>query len=300
MCIIASKPAGVEMPSDIYLNNMFNSNPDGAGLMYAWNGKVYIEKGFMNKEDFFKRLRKLSEEYNMTELPMVMHFRITTHGGTKPDNCHPFPISDSMGMLKKTKCKTDVGVAHNGIISVTPRNKEISDTMEYIAGQLAPLKRAVRYFYKSKDLMQMIHHAIDSKMVIMDESGNMYYIGDFWEEKGVKYSNTSYKYDAYCFREFPYNADAWYEEDGMYELKYLMWLDGTKGEYVKVKNGELYDGDDFAIDNKNNVYYFDMEAGMFVRIYHAEALKDNGTALRYDKKSKNICRELIMKEEYYE
>lgn len=33
MCIIAAKPAGVEMPSDEILRTMWNNNNDGAGFM---------------------------------------------------------------------------------------------------------------------------------------------------------------------------------------------------------------------------------------------------------------------------
>ena len=185
MCIIAAKPAGVNMPEDKILENMWNRNDDGAGFMYAVNGKVYIEKGFMKYKDLKTRLDQLGRKYNLRKLPMVMHFRITTHGGTKPENCHPFPISDSVGMLKKLKLTTSIGVAHNGIIPISPR-KDISDTMEYIASQLAPLSKAVPMFYKDKNLMQMTANAIDSKMAFLTGDGKIYTIGDFIADKGIK------------------------------------------------------------------------------------------------------------------
>lgn len=42
MCIIAAKPAGVEMPSDEILRTMWNNNNDGACFMWAANGRVHI------------------------------------------------------------------------------------------------------------------------------------------------------------------------------------------------------------------------------------------------------------------
>lgn len=45
MCIIAVKPAGIKMPERDQIEIMWHNNPDGAGIMYSLNGKVYIEKG---------------------------------------------------------------------------------------------------------------------------------------------------------------------------------------------------------------------------------------------------------------
>ena len=191
MCIIAAKPAGVAMPSRDTIRTMWDGNRDGAGLMYLDGGKVTIEKGFMTYKSFAKKLDQLEKRLDLTRTPVVMHFRITTHGGTKPENCHPFPITDSIGALKKLTSRTDVGVAHNGIIHIIPRSG-ISDTMEYIASQLAPLKRALPRFYENKNAMLLVKNAIDSKMAFLTKEGKIYTVGDFVTDKGVLYSNRSY------------------------------------------------------------------------------------------------------------
>lgn len=303
MCIIAAKPAGVEMPNYEYIRNMFSNNDDGAGIMYAANGKVHIEKGFMKEVDFTKRLAELSEIYNLKDMSMVMHFRITTHGGTKPENCHPFPITDSKGMLKKLRCRTDVGVAHNGIIDITPKDKTISDTMEYIASQMAPLKRAVPNFYKNKDLLEMIYNAIDSKMVIMNEKGDLIYIGTFIEEDGVKYSNLSYAYSYKNYRSFPYaysltGGDCpFYGEEEFVEM-YLMLLDETKGEYVTNSSGGMFSGE-YAIDEDNNVYEYDNCYGMFTINESLAAYNSSNMPLRFKVNSPNTIEELVYVGPYY-
>ena len=154
------------MPGNDTLRTMWNVNSDGAGFMYVEKGAVRIEKGFMKYKNFIKALEKVGARLDLTATPVVMHFRITTHGGTRPENTHPFPITESLGALKKLKSTTDVGVAHNGIIPITPR-KGISDTMEYVLSQLAPLKKALPTFYKNKYAMQLIENAIDSKMAFL-------------------------------------------------------------------------------------------------------------------------------------
>lgn len=297
MCIIASKPAGVEMPRAEYIRNMFKNNGDGAGLMYAANDKVYIEKGFMNYESFLEKLSTLDDVYDLKKLPLVMHFRITTHGGTKPENCHPFPVTESEGMLKKLRCSTDVGVAHNGIIDITPR-KGISDTMEYIISQLAPLKRAVPKFYENKWLLKMIYNAIDSKMVIMNNKGQMTYIGEFKEESGVKYSNTSYAY-SYKYSSFPYSCYGYddeelygQEEQWYYECKDLMYVNELDGEYVTNYKDEIVSGD-YAIDKNGYVYAFSDALGMFTRMYTYHAWDASGDQLIYNPLSEWIDEEIV-------
>ena len=122
MCIIVVKKAGKAAPSDEMFENMWNHNPDGAGFMYTANGGVCIEKGFMEYKDFYKAYKRVEGKIDTVQTPMIFHFRITTHGGTSPENTHPFPVTDNLSVLRKLMCKTSLGVAHNGILSVQPRS----------------------------------------------------------------------------------------------------------------------------------------------------------------------------------
>ena len=155
MCIIAAKPAGVKMPDDETISRMWYRNHDGAGIMYAKDGKVRIDKGFMKLEDLKAHLEKVRRTVDLDKTAVVMHFRITTHGGTCPENCHPFPITRSIKLLKSLHQAAPIGIAHNGIIPIQPR-KGISDTMEYIASQLAPLYDMNRQFVKDKYAMELV------------------------------------------------------------------------------------------------------------------------------------------------
>ena len=138
-------------------------------------------------------LRGLEKKVDVTNTPIILHFRITTSGGTSPGNTHPFPITEKLPLLQMTKSKAPLAVAHNGIIDIKPSQKDISDTMEYIISQLAPLYQLKKDFYKHEAGKKLVYNAIKSKMAIMDGNGYIATIGDFVEADGILYSNASYK-----------------------------------------------------------------------------------------------------------
>lgn len=315
MCIVCVKPAGVSMPDQTSINNMWHNNPDGAGLMYAINNKVIIEKGFMALSDFNDCLSKLAKKYDLTKLPMVLHFRIGTAGGNIPENTHPFPITDSIGALKKLRIDAPIGVAHNGIIDVKPRQKDISDTMEYIASQLAPLRRAVNDFYKDKNLMLMIENAITSKMAFLTKEGDIYTIGSFQKEGGLLYSNSSYLYA----NQYRYLSGAWYSYEGLNNddfylahksvkaARMLMYLDDfddscdfvESSSYAIDENGEFFDGYDniIAIDEHYGVYVYDIDADAFREIPNAHVFDAIGNHINFDINMASSCEVLLAKQD---
>lgn len=288
MCVICCKPAGVDLPKQEYIDNMWTRNSDGAGIMYALDGRVHIIKGFMDYSAFKEALDNLDDAYDLKSLPMVMHFRITTHGGTKPENCHPFPVTESLGKLQKLVQTTSLGVAHNGIIDITPR-KGISDTMEYILSQLSLLYKAVPDFYRNKLLMRMVSNAIDSKMALLTDKGEIYTIGNFEVEDGIMYSNTSYKYgwgfkNSYYAHSDYLLPEHWevYDYAGKTTYRNIMWLDD--GEYVVTPEGDWLEGD-FGIDAYGYVYHWDYDYDALVKKPGYAAFDCNGMPLKFNLKS---------------
>ena len=305
MCIIAAKAKGIKMPDRKTIRTMWYGNPDGAGLMYAENGKVHIEKGFMRLSDFEKYLDKLEKKIDTTATAIVMHFRITTHGGTKPENTHPFPITDSLKRLQLTHCVAPIGVAHNGVISITPRSREISDTMEYIASQLAPLSKALPNFYDSADAMRLIQNAIRSRMVFLTGDGELYRTGDFVEHEGVWYSNTSYlgrtrygtvydwgKSGNWCTVSSTKSHNKG-KNKGKGKAKNakhdeptstaLMWVGtASEGSYVVTGDGNIMEGEDFLIDIDGNVYLYDWEMDACSPLEKASAFTGSGLPMRFN------------------
>lgn len=295
MCIIAAKPAGIAMPSRDTIRTMWDGNKDGAGLMYVADGRVHIFKGFMKYKAFAKKLDELEKKLDLTKTPVVMHFRITTHGGTKPENTHPFPITDSVGALKKLVANTDVGVAHNGIIPIHPR-AGISDTMEYIASQLAPLKRALPRFYDNKHAMTLIENAIESKMAFLTKEGKIYTVGHFIEDGGILYSNGSYikpsmRYrstSVSCYGNWDYDwrdyEDEWEQMNAPFvpddSVSMLCWLEDS--DYVIADDGQWFEGLDFLIDCAGVVYMYDYHNDAAIALRGYSAFNAEGVSKRYD------------------
>ena len=264
MCVIAVKPAGVKMPAETTIENCWYNNPDGAGLMYATDGTVQIEKGFMTLKDFKAALKQLERSIDTTNTPVIMHFRITTHGATSPGNTHPFPVTEKLPLLQMTKLKTPLAVAHNGIIDIKPSKKDISDTMEYIITQLAPLYQLKKDFYKQPAGKKLVYNFIKSKMAFLDGSGRIETVGDFiTENDGVLYSNASYKariiyhkwdiWDDYSLQ--------WYEPE---HGKYMSWL--TEDDGYIISKGTILSADYYLTDKQGNLYRYDIEADVAIPI----------------------------------
>lgn len=279
MCIIAIKPAGIKMPTTTTIENMWHNNSDGAGLMYATGKTVHIEKGFMTLKSFKAALKRLEESIDVTNAPIVLHFRITTHGGTSPGNTHPFPVTEKLPLLQMKKCRAPLAVAHNGIIDIKPSRKDVSDTMEYIINQLAPLYQLKKDFYKEAAGKKLVYNAIKSKMVFLDSAGNIETVGDFITgDDGILYSNASYKarilYHNWDLWDF---GKEWYEKHG----KYMSWL--TEDDGYIISEGSLMSAEYHLTDRQGNLYRYDIQADIAIPI--------NGTLYNHAGKAINAFKE---------
>lgn len=267
MCIIAAKPAGVPMPDAAALRAMWDNNPDGAGLMYAHNGRVTIDKGYMTWESWQAALAALCASQDVSALPVVLHCRIRTHGRVSPECCHPFPISGSLGMLRKLHCTAPVGVAHNGVIPGSAPPKGASDTMDYVTNILAPLNKALPRWYKDIPALELVRNTARSKLAILTGAGELITVGAYQEQGGVLYSNDSYTPRSW--------AKGWEDWD---DLRDLMWL--PTGAYVVV-GGELLEGDAWLVDATGRAYLYDIDHDTAEYIPGAAAYSAEGVALRY-------------------
>ena len=200
MCIIVAKKKEVELPKIEYLENCFDFNNDGAGFMYVDRGKVVIDKGYMKFKDFKHQYEKLCKRFNnFKNKALVMHFRIGTSGTNSRENTHPYCISNDYKELHKTKIVTDLGVVHNGIIhnytpSDTKNKHNTNDTQEFIMRYLYPLYTNWKDFYKNEYILEGIGDITGSKFTFLNTKEELYFVGEFVEDKGVMYSNNSYNY----------------------------------------------------------------------------------------------------------
>ena len=196
MCICVYKPVGVVFPTKKVLKNCFDNNSDGAGFMLSVGGEVLINKGFSSFSAFWKSLQNARKKYGDGGA-WALHFRISTQAGVRPDCTHPFPLSAKMDDLRRLSCRADIGIAHNGIISLTSSfyNKTItySDTMAFITDYLTLIIKNKNY-YKNEDAVKLIERlSAGSRLCILDGDGRATLTGEWFEDGGCFYSNTSYK-----------------------------------------------------------------------------------------------------------
>lgn len=224
MCIIVAKPMNIEMPDTETLKRCFNYNSDGAGFMWADGKTVHIRKGFMKFESFMNALDKELPEAMRTDTPIVMHFRIATHGKVQPGCCHPFPLTDDKKELASISTEARIGVAHNGIIAGRSTNNNWSDTMDFIANVMTPLMRMNPSFMHNSNAIDLLEGACDSKLAILDNAGDIATVGHFYEDDGVLYSNTSYMKSTYSWSSYGalwdkgYAGYGWWSDDDDYAV----------------------------------------------------------------------------------
>ena len=176
MCIAIYKPKESEITKNT-LKTCWESNPHGAGLMYAINGKVKIAKELKS----FKRFLRQFREHEKAGADMVIHFRIMTHGKLDFRNTHPHRVNK------------DTWLVHNGIISEhCYKNASLSDTVKFCK-MIAGLPQD---FMKNRATLNLISGYIDTdKMILLNRQGKIQIINEdlgVWDG-GVWYSNQSYE-----------------------------------------------------------------------------------------------------------
>ena len=191
MCIICVSPARTRQPSISQIKTMFMNNPHGAGYMYAREGSVHIHKGFMDIDSF---LSAVKAEHFTAKDSVVYHFRISTQAGVNPEMTHPFPLSNRLPIMKALDVECPCGVAHNGIIRLTSdtSQREYSDTALFITRYMAQMVHGLDDL-KDAQLLNRIERLAGSKLAIMDGSGYIATVGNFINERGLLFSNDSYR-----------------------------------------------------------------------------------------------------------
>lgn len=190
MCIIAYKPADIELiPEDTYWE-CFWSNNDGAGFAYwdreaqLWN----VRKGFMKWKHFWKAY----SEHNFTKEDVIIaHFRIGTSGNRDGGNTHPFPVVTDYDQMRQTEFTAENLIFHNGVIH-TKGDGIASDTMFHVKTYIAPLFQLDDKEYITRVLTYILQTTSNRWMLLTKD---MIHPFGTWKTDlgGSKFSNDSYK-----------------------------------------------------------------------------------------------------------
>ena len=235
MCVIVHKERGKDLPSDEIIEKCFRKNPDGSGILLHRKGTKVIEihKGFMKLDDFKSALKDLNVG---KDDDVVMHFRITTSGGTSQENCHPFPISSKVEDLKALRTNVSRAFVHNGVLGSGDEALKISDTQCFVKDVMA--RPEVADHLENEEVQKVIGNMAGSqRFFVADAEKDIFKrFGTWYEDNGLWYSNLSWKsYGSYATASWYYdkrhskeNSYGYYNS---YSDYYSNYSSGKYGKY---------------------------------------------------------------------
>jgi len=190
MCVIAVS-LGEKVTKEVF-ERMYRSSGDGFGMMYRVQGGVGIAKGVHDEEEAWEVYSQLPEG-----VPHVLHFRLATHGGVRPELTHPFVVSEESPIVE-AGLVTEPVLAHNGIWNLyAVKRRElklagpVSDSRALAAwlGRLAkgrPIREVLEERYEEV--------ASAGRVVVVDPTTwKIHVVGDWIREGPFLFSNGSYR-----------------------------------------------------------------------------------------------------------
>lgn len=183
MCVIIC--CEDEFPSLQILEDAELTNPHGAGVAWVEGNMVKWKKG-LSSQQVFDLTRTIS-------LPAVIHFRISTVGGTPDELCHPFPITE--GVETSISGQAKQVLFHNGMWSewndVTMKTV-INSRHKFPDGKHWSDSRAMAWLAEvyGNGFLNLIE---DQKIAVLTPEGIQRY-GSYWPTvEGFKCSNSHFE-----------------------------------------------------------------------------------------------------------
>lgn len=176
MCVIIYVP----QESSISRNEMLNAwltNPDGAGFAIQKDNAVEFERGFMDFNGFYERVKPLIGKYNL-----LLHFRISTSKAVNAVQTHPYK-KGNVTLIKGTTKKPVICM--NGIISGQKEYQHCNDTMSYI------IDHEEAFGVVNQDVINIIESDTGAKWAVMTPD-KVLLSSKFEEEEGKWYSNQNH------------------------------------------------------------------------------------------------------------
>jgi len=245
MCVIALSPIDVRLDEST-LKDMWDENPDGAGISFIDETKTVRTYKSMDKEDFIKIALSVFDKYSVSS-PILVHCRIMTHGSVCIANNHPFNVDNHTVM------------AHNGIIDCVevPDKSDISDTRMFINTWL----RYLRPTWLDDDVMvEYIGDVIGySKLAFITTNPNLrndYYIIN--EHDGLWKNGTWFSNDNHCTlpgARFAYDYGTRYM-DGSYADVVEEYI--TVNTHIEMTLNEVHQFNGFEIDQLKRLSFRDI------------------------------------------
>lgn len=179
MCILITKPRGAQFPPLEAICNSAENNPDGFSLAYNIGNELITYKT-MSVRRFISKYMSLSSILDAGDTGMIIHARIATHGSITLKNCHCWKTFEGHF--------DEMAFAHNGILSIHTRNG-MTDSETFLRDYFEPAYLSGGWEEAEKVIIKNIGF---SKFAFIDKDGDICQFGNFLNEDGCSYSNTSY------------------------------------------------------------------------------------------------------------
>lgn len=234
MCLLTFMQAGCTADVTDLSNGALN-NPDGFGFAVHAGNKVIHNSG-LNFERVLDEFLKVRAQHSG---PALFHSRITTHGATSRDNCHPFQVGrDSTTVM-----------AHNGMLPI--KDDGVRSDTRIFAETMFPSWGGPLTLNSRKMRKRLAKFASGSKLVFItanpDVSDDFVIVNEglgHWSD-GVWWSNSSYAYKPYIstgWRKFTPDPYAYgYRDDAHDEDDYVPYAGGNG--YGLVEDATFVDRD---------------------------------------------------------
>lgn len=172
------------------VRNSWENNNDGAGLLWIENGALAVFKEANSMKRFYKKYKAIRAE---NTLPILLHFRIGTHGNFADYNLHPFLVNSQIGFV------------HNGVIRISEIDARYSDTNHFNRLVLQTLKNPARIFKDGTNEAALVSHfcSTNSKLIFLNAAGQHRIFNEsagHYDKAGNWFSNRTY--EACSYRDF--------------------------------------------------------------------------------------------------
>ena len=244
MClIITGKSAKIRstlLDTPSLISDIYTSNPDGIGIMYATTKGLKVVKVLPKSvADATQFINKLPND----DRELAIHFRWTTHGHTDLTNCHPYDVVPGY-----------VAMMHNGVLHTgNAADKSKSDTWHFIRDYMAsPVAEYPALVHNEKFLDLIAEFIGDNRFVFMDGEGKMSHVNydQGVEHDGLWFSNTYAWRPSRLIPQYQYSTKY---SSRQYDLMYSgNGYDDTYGGYRALPSGAWSDEEDEAQTAKYN------------------------------------------------
>jgi len=269
MCI-AILNNGKQLPKK-KLQNCWNNNDDGAGMLYLSDGVLVAEKfgnpspvnSSQNFDKFYKRYVDIKSTMHDTQgdVPILLHFRIATHGLTD-EYLHPFFVSPDLGLI------------HNGVIGGFG-NKDKSDTAEFtelLSSMPGMTSCEILDIPFVEDAIYM-YLGLSNKLVFLDSKGEFRI---FNENQGQWIGENWFSNDSHSRAVRYYGSTAVYKDMAD---EFDSWTGGWDGGNKKSEAMTPKYTDSFVKGGKDGMYHSNLQATE--KLYHCPQCEE-AVAVNYD------------------